>query len=65
MSIVFWRTFLMDGLHEARKNEVLMAYHYFAHTCKNRGICAKNRGIHAKNKGVFIAFENAKVVSLS
>ena len=40
----------MDGMHEGRKKEVLMSYHRFAHTCKNRGV-------HAKNRGVFIALK--------
>ena len=41
-------------MHEARKNEVLMAYHHFAHSCKNRNF-------HSKNREVFIALKMQKL----
>ena len=47
-------TFLMDGMHKVRKMEGLIAYHHFAHKCKNKRV-------HVKNIGVFIVLKRQKL----
>ena len=44
----------MDGMHEVRKIEGLIAYHHFAHKCKNKRV-------HVKNIGVFIVLKMQKL----
>lgn len=44
----------MNGMHEARKNEFLMAYQRFAHT-------RENKGVHVENRQVFIVLKMKKL----
>ena len=55
ISVVFWRIFRMDGMHEAKGEGVLIAQHQCAWSCKNKGVFMQKQGsLHAKNKGVFM-----------
>ena len=54
ISVVFWRIFWMDGMHEANEKRVLMAQHQCACSCQNRGV-------FIPKQGVFIALEMCKM----